>query len=230
MLSFMGYTQNAEDVFDSFINAKKSDIEYQVNINYALYNGKSGKTAYENYNGVQAKYNGVFYQKLKLTEFILGEDFLVKLNPEERAMLVGYSSNTIITNPNHIDNTEILRTFENKTLEDLKDQWKLVLSQPKTSSLLEFSTVELYIKKDSYNLNKQVIFYSYIADFSVYSNHKGETPQKGNPRLDIIFTDYQDTISLEKEKFRRSNYFIYKNDKIFPSKNYEDYEIIFANQ
>ncbi len=229
ILSYNTYAQSAEEVFERYINAKKTNTEYQVSINYALYNGKSGKMAYESYNGIQAKYNEVFYQKLKRTEFVLGKNFMVKLNPDEKAMLVGYSSSNIIDNPNSIDNSKILKAFEDKKLEDVKDYWKLTLSKPKDSSILEFSVVELYIDKKTFNLNKQVVFYNYIADFSVYKATQNSLPQKGNPRLDIIYTNYKDTISLDKKKFKRSHYFTYEKEKIFPSESYGDYEIIFAN-
>lgn len=220
--------QTANEIFEKYINSKKAEKEYQMNISYSLYKGKEGQKVYENYEGIQAKQNDAMYQKLSSTELILGVDFMVKLNTTEKAMLVGYSSKPIFNKEDMLDNAKILEVFKKKEMKDLGTHYKLVLSEPQNAVLSDFSSIELHIDKERFTLSKQIFHYALASDFSIYSKEKNE-PEYDNPRLEIDFSDYTFVIDIPKDVFNKDRYFKYKDNKITASNTYKGFEIIYAN-
>ena len=81
----------------------------------------------------------------------------IKLNSEEKAMLVGYSSKPIYNNIGEMDNAQLLKIFDERKLEDDGDAWKLTLSS-KSAELSQFSTIELYLRKSDFQPIKQEYF------------------------------------------------------------------------
>ncbi len=227
LISGVAVAQNATDVFENYLEQKKKESNFQVDITYALYKGKEGKKAYESYKGVQAGSNDAVYQKLGDMELIQGKNFIVKLNKEEKAMLVGYSSKPIVPQLNQIDNTKILQLFEEKILKDEGGFWKLILTS-NTSELSQFSSVELLLDKSNYTLVKQIFNYSAVSDFSQYDTSKTEQ-DLNNPRLEITYKNYSNTVKIDSEVFKSTHYFSYKNNKLSAASTYKGFEIIPIN-
>ena len=219
--------QTASEILDKYIDSKKIEKHFQVDINYALYKGLDGTKTYESYNGLLAKNNGTLYQKLGSMELIQGEDFIVKLNSEEKAMLVGYSSKPIYNNINELDNEQLLKIFNEKILEDDGDQWKLILTS-KSVELTQFSKIELYLRKSDFQPVKQVFVYSTISDFSAYDK-KEKTPNLDNPRLEIVYKNYQIKVTINENVFKSSRYFVHGNNQITAAVEFKDFEILYAN-
>jgi hypothetical protein len=219
--------QTATEILDKYIDHKKVEKQFQVDINYALYKGLKDAKAYESYNGLLAKSNGVLYQKLGSMELIQGKDFIVKLNSEEKAMLVGYSSKPIYNNISELDNEQLLKVFDEKILEDNGDLWKLTLTT-KSAELSQFSKIELYLKKSDLQPVKQVFIYSTISDFSAYDKEKTKE-NLDNPRLEIVYKNYKMNISVNEKVFNSSRYFIHGNNQIKVAAEFKDFEILHAN-
>jgi hypothetical protein len=227
LISGVAVTQNATEVFENYLEHKKKENNFQVDITYALYKGKEGGKAYESYKGVQAGSNDAVYQKLGDMELVQGKDFIVKLNKEEKAMLVGYSSKPIVTQLSQIDNTKILQLFEEKTLKNEGNLWRLILTSS-ASELSQFSSIELLLDKSNYTLVKQIFYYSAISDFSSYDKNKKEQ-ELNNPRLEITYKNYSHTVKINSEVFKSTHYFSYKNNKLSAASTYKGFEIIPIN-
>ena len=227
LISGVTLAQNATEVFENYLEQKKKENNFQVDITYALYKGKEGKKAYESYKGVQAGSDDAVYQKLGDMELIQGKDFIVKLNKEEKAMLVGYSSKPIVPQLNQIDNTKILQLFEEKILKNEGDFWRLTLTSS-ASELSQFSSVELLLDKSNYTLIKQIFYYSAVSDFSQYDTSKTEQ-DLNNPRLEITYKNYSNTVKIDSEVFKSTHYFSYKNNKLSAASTYKGFEIIPIN-
>jgi len=219
--------QTATEILGNYIDHKKIEQQYQVNVRYALYKGKDDKKVYESYEGFLAKRKHVLYQKLGTMELAQGEDFIVKLNSEEKAMLVGYASKPIFNSIDQLDNEMLLKLFNEKTLEDHGEIWKIILTS-NASELSQFSTIELYLRKSDLNPVKQIFHYNTVSDFSAYKKN-AENSELGNPRLEITYNNYSKDLTLNRNVFERSRYFIYRDNKILATDEFKNYEILHAN-
>ena len=228
LTSIQLFSQNNTDIFKQYIETKKNQKEYQVNINYAIYKGMKGTKAYESYDGVEAKLNDNFYQKLHNTELIMGADFMVKLNPDEKAMLVGYASQPVLTNFNQLDISKVLEFFKEYTVTEKDNYWKVVLTKPNYTLLAQFKIIELHIEKETLRLQKQIMYYGSLADFAQYEKNK-TTKDLDVPRLEITYENYQNEINLNKNILNSSNYFLYENNTITTAPKYKGYQIIYPN-
>lgn len=219
--------QTATEILDKYIENKKAEKQFQADINYTLYKGLDGVKAFESYNGLLAKNNGTLYQKLGSMELVQGKDFIVKLNSEEKAMLIGYSSKPIYNNIDQLDNTQLLQVFDEKKLIDNGNTWKLILTS-KSSELSQFFSIELYLRKSNLQPIKQVFIYSAISDFSAY-NSKETKPNFDNPRLEIVYKNYRKTIDIDENLFKSSRYFIHSKNQITTTAEFKNFEILHAN-
>ncbi|WP_298892420.1 hypothetical protein [uncultured Psychroserpens sp.] len=227
LVSIPATSQTADDILEKYIEGKKVEQQFQADINYALYKGVEGTKAYESFQGVLAKNNGTQYQKLGSMELVQGENFVVKLNSEEKAMLVGYSSKPIFNNIGQLDNEQLLKVFDEKNLIDNGDTWILTLTS-KVSQLSQFTKIEIHIRKSDLQPQKQVFLYNTVSDFSAY-NKKETVPNYDNPRLEIVYKNYQSKITLSENLFKMNRYFEHSNNQIIAAKEFKGFEILHAN-
>lgn len=219
------FAQNVDEIMKKYMDVTRTEAAVQSNINYALYKNEDGTKAYESYDGVQIRKQEVFYQQLQKMEYIQGKDFVVKLNADQKLMMVGYASQPILQGVDQIASDKLLEYFNEKNIEDKTSYWEVTLSSQEPE-LSDISRIILHINKESFKLSKQILFFDTISDFAVYEE-KAE-PDMGIPRLEITYTNYNNTITnpkvLEKER-----YFIYKDDNITAAPEFKDFEVILAN-
>lgn len=217
--------QTAESILQEYLNVKRNETSLQVDISYSMYKGKNGKEPTESYKGVQAHLGKTFYQKLGTMEYIQGEDFMVKLNTEEKAMLVGYSSKPILNDLSLLNNEAVLGYFKDMELKDMGNKW-LLIAKSNVTSLMPFSKMEFYLSKKDYKLYKQVVYYSSLVDYSDSYKDKTIKPDYDNPRLEVVYTNHSNKISLKKNTFSKERYFTYKNNNIIASNLYKGYSVV----
>ncbi|PHS08258.1 MAG: hypothetical protein COA88_07180 [Kordia sp.] len=227
--TFIISAQDFKTEFNTYLAAKKVEKNHQVNINYNLYKGIKGTKSYESYSGVQAKLGSVIYQKVATTEYILGKDFVVKLNHDEKAMMVGYSSKSLQTDITQLD-VESLRPYFKETLVvDHGNYLSFDLSFGNVQNI-PVSKVILEVSKKDYSLKKQIVYYNMLSDFSVYDTEKKDKrkAELNMARLEISYTGYKNKIDLDKSVFVKETYFIYQNNTIETAKQFKDFELFFA--
>ncbi len=219
------WAQNVDDILKQYIEVTKNQTAVQSNINYAMYKNEDGTKAYESYNGIQIRASETFYQQLDKMEYIQGEDFVVKLNKDQKLMMVGYSSEPIIKGIDQIATDKMLEYFDEKSLKDSQTYWEIELSSQEPE-LSEISKIILHIDKTTFKLSKQILFFDIVSDFAIYENES--EPDMGIPRLEITYSNYVDTIK-NSNLLNQNRYFVYKDKTITPAEEFKNFEVIMAN-
>ncbi|WP_179008685.1 hypothetical protein [Winogradskyella forsetii] len=224
------YSQSFDEVFTKFSKTKKETEEYQVNLDYKLYKGVKGTRVYENYSGMMAIHNGTKYQEVGAMKHIEMPNGFIKLNTEEKAMMVGLSSVSAYPSLEEID-PNLIYTYYNKGEFEEKDGLFKISFNAKEYSSLQTSRMEIHIDKKTFHQKKVVIYYSVLKDFSFYDeNHlKNKTDESVDfPRLEISYSEYKSEVQINKSFFLQDSYIEVTPSKIVGVNQYKDFEIILA--
>ncbi|WP_044397231.1 hypothetical protein [Lacinutrix sp. Hel_I_90] len=222
--------QTFDEVFNQFSAVKKKQTDYQVTLNYNLYKGIKGTKSYEQYSGLMAKYNTHTYQEIGAMVHLQMPKGFIKLNTEEKAMLVGLSSEDVQPSLEAIDPDLIYSYYDKGTLEVTKTTYKLSFSAKEYSSL-PTSRIEFHLDKNTYQQSKVVIYYSSLKDFSFYEKDHLEKKTDALvdfPRLEISYSDYSSKIKINKNYFSQDTYIKVTPNKISGVSQYKNFEIILA--
>ena len=224
------YAQSFDEVFENFSETKKIEKEYQVNLGYKLYKGVKGTQVYEDYTGIMAAKKDSKYQEIGTMKHITLPNGFIKLNTEEKAMMVGLSSQKAYPSIEEIDPTLIYTYYDKGKLEDKDGLYKISFNAKEYSSL-QTSRLEIHIDKATYQQQKVVIYYSALKDFSFYEKDhlKSKTDALVDfPRLEINYSNYSEKIKIDSRSFLQETYIKVTSDKIEGVNQYKDFEIILA--
>lgn len=189
------------------------------NSKYVLYLDYTSKKAYEQYNGIVLKKNNVNYFKIKNTEFVAFKDYGVKINHDEKAIVIeNGSTNEMQESPLSLDN--YLKGFDSKLILTNKEYFICELTPAKISQIM-LSKIVVYIKKTDYSIAKQTLFF---IEKMESKDAKGKTIYT-TPRLEISFNprikdNKRDDLLVNKE-----NYFTEKGNEIIVSKRLSAYQL-----
>ena len=205
-----GIAQNQNEILSKYLETRKNLDEFQSKMNFSLYINSVKNDPVENYDGIQATYKDVNYQKIGNTTFVSGKDFSVKLNSEEMAMLVGLSSDNINAGFQNFDVKRLGSFFKKIDLAEFPDRYKITFSEPRIEELIDFKKIEIILSKNKLNLLKQSFYYSSAVDLSVYNdNEDGNSMNLGMPILVVSYSDYRNKTSINKDLFEKDYYFTY---------------------
>lgn len=227
LLSFNLWGQEAKPILDRYMEVREGEQEYQSTVTYKLVRDNQFSRPLEKYSGIEGRWKGVFFQEINKTKIISGEDFSVKLNSDEKAMLVGLSSTKFPKGLNGMDATGFYKFFNQVSLKKEKGTYVISLSEPTLSEVSEFVKIELFIDKETFRLERQVFHYANATDFSIYNGSGGER-DLGMAKLVIEYSNYREEVLLNKELFKKEYYFHYDGNKITASPRYKDYELLYA--
>ena len=197
--------------------SNKEYINYSTT--YNLYVDYKAKKVYEHYFGIVQKDKNVNYFKVKNTEFIVFKKYSVKINHDQKAMIIGDNNKQIQQSPMSL--LGYLKGFKYKLINTNLDTYDIELVPANKISQLMLGKVILSIKKSDFSLVKQTVFY---IEKMESKDEKGKIVQT-IPRLEIVFkkrisSEAQDNLVLKQE-----NYFTEINNKIVVSKKLSKYKL-----
>lgn len=188
------------------------------NSKYALYLDYTSKKIYEQYSGIVLKKNNINYFKIKNTEFVSFKNYGIKINHDEKAIVIEKQSGEMEESPLSLDN--YLKGFDSKLILTNKEYFICELTPPKISQIM-MSKVVLYIKKSDYSIAKQLLFF---VEKMESKNAKGKTIYTV-PRLEISFIPRTKNEKIDNFLVAKENYFIEKNNEIIVSKRLSAYQL-----
>lgn len=189
------------------------------NTTYNLYLDYKAKKVYEQYFGIVLKKDNINYFKVKNTEFVVFKKYGVKINNDQKAMIIGENKDDIQQSP--ISLLNYLEGFKYKFINPNADTYECELVPANKISQIMIGKVILSIKKSDFSLNKQTVYY---IENMESKNNNGKIVQS-IPRLEIIFSkriknDKQDNLLLRQE-----SYFTLASNKIVVSPRLSTYKL-----
>lgn len=196
-----------------------SNNELSLNLDYKLYTSYSSKIVSESYKGLVVKDNKNTYLKIYNTEFLQTSTRSIKVNHDQKMMLV-FNKSQMDSKMNPMDLSSLLKNYKRQDLIDKGDYWICSLQTGKYTQMM-YGKIEIYVHKKSYQVEKQIF---YILEKATYKDSKGNE-KLDFPRLEIALKKAVLNESVKKEIFSLNNYIQIKDGKIVPSKKYSNYII-----
>lgn len=204
--------QKASEVFN-----KQEYVTY--NSTYALYLDYKTDKVYEQYSGIVLKKNNVNYYKIKQTEFVSFNDYGLKINNEQKALMVQKGNELNETSPLALNS--YLKGFQVKFIEtNNKLFYVCELTPPKVSQLMLHKVI-FYINKTDFSIGKQKLFF---VEKMQSKNNKGVSVYT-IPRLEINFTKRVKNESKDNLLVTKSNYLTIKGNTFILSKKLASYKL-----
>lgn len=197
--------------------ANREYINY--NTTYNLYLDYKTKKVYEQYLGIVLKKNNINYFKVKNTEFAVFKKYGVKINHDQKAMIIGENKEEIQQSP--LSLISYLKGFKYKLINSNADTYECELVPANKISQIIIGKVILSIKKSDFSLVKQTIFY---IENMESKNNKGKIVQS-IPRLEIIFSKRSKNDKLDNLLLKQESYFTLTNNKIIVSPRLSTYKL-----
>lgn len=192
-------------VSDKYIEAKY----FSYMADYTMYEDYTSKKVIQTYSGNMLKNNGVFYSKIKSTEIVGFKGYSVKVNHEERAIMISKTDQEQIP----FDIKSYLSGFKS-TLKSDKTYW-ICEFVPAGLTQVMLSKVVVYIKKSDYSIAMQKLY---------YVNSIESKGKKSIPRMEITYlvakkTENDNLVTTER------NYFTRVGNDIKVAKRFKDYKL-----
>jgi hypothetical protein len=186
---------------------------------YALYLDYTSKKVHEQYNGIILKKNKVNYFKIKNTEFVSFSDYGLKINHDEKAMILEKAAQGNVPD-SPMSLTNFMKGFNSKSTTN-KDFFICELTPSGKFSQSAFRKVILYIRKKDYSIAKEFLFF---VENMETKNAKGKTVYTA-PRLEIIFSPRVKNEKVDNQLVKKANYFSEKGNTIVLSKRLSAYKL-----
>jgi len=220
---FKGITQDFDAIVEGTMQTLKKN-SYYFDLNYALFKGESGKKIYEEYKGVIALKEGMFYQKIGVMESIQALTFMVKLNHTDKEISIEQGDSFEPMSMINIDLNTINQMYHKGAVKTTEKAYVLELT-PKQLEVSQFSKIWLHIDKKSKKFIKQVMLFKQLQDFS-YVNSSTSESQYDVGRLEISFVSYDKEI--DHKLFEKKRYFEIINNKIKLGKEFQNFKLLSA--
>ncbi len=214
--------QSFEEILEATLQKTKSLDSYEVTTEYKMYRGLDDPKVYEGYKGKLIQNGTRLYQQLGAMEYVQSDSFYVKLNHDDKEILIGNLEEAQTPQLSNFDLASILGHFEKDKLSSEGNYHKIELIG-KDRNPLQIAKLDLYIDKESMLLMKQSMIFSRLNDFSVYEN-KPSPQDLDVARLEITYSNYSDTI--DDEKLTQERYFAQHGETVVLSKEFSDFELI----
>lgn len=164
--------------------------------------------------------NNVNYFKIKSTEFVAFKNYGLKIDHEEKALVIEKNAATMHESPLSLSN--YMKGFNSRFIESNEKYYVCELTPAAKISQIMLSKIVIYIKKADYSISKQVLFFVENME-SLDANGK---IKESIPRLEILFSPRVKNEVKDNLLIKKDNYFTERGSDIIVSKRFSKYQIL----
>lgn len=205
---------SAEEVVRKATAKYESEQYISVNTLYRLYPDYKSKKIHEEYSGMALKKNGVYYTKIKNTEFVTFKKYSLKISHEEKAAIV-YK---IEVPESPISILTTLKDFK-VTLDDSNAAFFICEFVPKKVTQVMITKLKLHIAKDDYRILKQEVF---TLERMEVEDSKGNLI-RSTPRIEVLYSPRKKLGRADDALVNPQNYFSETSSGIVPARRLKNY-------
>lgn len=217
--SVVGLSQSTETVEHVFIKLNEKygrSNNYSLTTSYRLYKGHDSGILSEHYIGRLYHSNEGTYQKVKNTEYISTDNYSLKVNHDEKAMVLDKGINRSFFE----EYNSALKACSSFELEEKTNNWIVSLFFYGPSNL-PFYKLTITVNKSSYDLKEINIYYSSKVDF----DPSFESSDWAKPHLKIKFNATTQS-DINSSIFDKENYYRITSGKLTLNSRYSAYQLI----
>ena len=217
IFSFVSKAESIESVLKK-VQAVYSSNKMSYKMVYSLYKGHQSNIVHSSYQGELKMKNGQVYQKIKNTEFIYGNEFFLKINSEEKVIVLSKANSSFKSDVN----IELpLKECISNVLKDMGSYYSITLKLNPISSV-PCSVIKMRVDKKKYTILRMDFYYSSLQDFSTSYN---ETDMH-QPHLKVEFSDINLSPVINSKFFELSSYIEIDKTILKPTGVYSPFELL----
>jgi len=200
--------------------AYESGNNFQVSVHYNLYKGNETNPV-ESYNGIYYRKGQYIYSKIGKVEIISTPSFYLRINPDQKAILISEST------PENVSqlNNSLLELMQYVDVDKFYEQNNSIYLKLKAKKItqLPFSSIELVINKQTHLLIKVEYYYFTQINFS----QDAKKADYAQPRLEVIYSNYKNkNIDIPRSKFKLFSFVSFDGKKYHGLGKFSEYQII----
>jgi len=209
--------QTGEDYL-KLMQANYKDVNaMQINMQYTLYKGYDGQAVIEEYKSVYNKLGNASYRKINRTEIINNEGVQVKINHDQKVILVSELRSTEAID---IDFSQILKRCESISLSQ-KSNHSVVHLDLKVGQDIPYTRISIEVNS-KFLIQKVTLYYATKINFSNdYLNKDLDFP-----KLVIQYNEFKQKWKDQDEILTIKNYVKFKGSQLVLNERYTNYQII----
>jgi|SRR5690554_602033 len=193
-----------------------NDISFKST--YTLFKGHFETKVHSSYKGYVYKKGTNVYQKINNTEFVYGVNYSLKINNDEKAMVLSGAQNAVFTN---VDLKQVMKECKSSKIVEENGAFLITFYMNPFSEIpCTFITVK--IDKSNYTLLGLDLYFSSYEDFS----EDYESRLLVQPHLRISFNDIKLKPSIDNSLFDFSSYLTDKKSMLTASGKYSGYTVL----
>lgn len=212
------FGQDAKEVLKKMQDAYNKHENLEYTCKYELFKGHQAEVPQTVYDGYMYKEKEEVYQRIDKAEMIYGKDFFLKVNNNEKAMVIEQQQTFQSMNSDLEKSLNECRSVE---LEEKGDYYAITMTL-KSTSQIPYSVVKLKIEKKKYFLTQMDLYYTDAANFS----EKEVTTDMAQPHLKISFNDTTFSPKGKSELLTMTKYLVKNNSQLELTQDYKEYELI----
>ncbi|MFT7900106.1 MULTISPECIES: hypothetical protein [Flavobacteriaceae] len=172
-------------ILNSYKKTVEKDKEYQVNLTYKIYKGYSETLPYEVQEGVFYKKMNNSYTSLSNVEIINTENTYLKINHNEKAILIANG----VKKPQelHLNLDELFKYLEAEIIKENPKFWTIKFTPRGEITQLPFSKLIIELNKKTFRVKRQLFYYLNKMNFSENLRETDEA----NVKLEVLFKNYK---------------------------------------
>lgn len=197
----------------------------KMDVSYVYYSSYSSKIPVETQKGIIKKKGDMQYWSLMGTATVVNSQYQVSIDSSYKRIFIGpKSKNSKTANLADVDFERLLKIYEKPiSVSNGKSTGLKFTCKPGIHA--EHKTIEIYYNKETYVVEKLVLFYT--AEMPI--NTDREDGPKDKPRLEIIFSNINLDAKLTDSDFSEKKYVQINGDQYKPQPAYKAFSLIKNN-
>ncbi|WP_064967127.1 hypothetical protein [Tenacibaculum ovolyticum] len=212
---------DVKKILESYKVAVENDTEYQVNLTYKVYKGHSERIPIEVQKGILYKKGNNSYTKLSDVEMINTVNTYLKINHNEKAVLIADG----VQKPEglNLKLDELYKYVNAKIINENPKTWVIKLTPKGKVTQLPFSSLIIELSKGTYRVKKQLFYYLTQMDFS----EDLRKTDVANVKLEVLFGKYNTSnLGYLSDVFTIKKYIKKEKDVFKPLGSIRKYEVV----
>lgn len=215
--------QDLSVIMGKVIDTYATMDNYQMTMDYTLYSNGQSNIVKDELKGEVIKEGENYYTKMKETEMVFTNGFMLKISHPEKIMLYSKlktSINDLIKQQNPF--MEFSKQFEDSKIENKGDYFICTFNKA-TNARMPYNKIVLYVSKEDHIISKQIYFFK----TSVEKQFNREAKETENERLEVVLTSFKKKISIDADLFSLDRYLTKVGESTYKASSYiKDYQIL----
>ncbi|MDY8138496.1 hypothetical protein [Aquimarina sp. 2201CG5-10] len=169
----LGYAQGekTKELLNKVTTSYENKKQYQIAVTYNMHRGFTGNTITESYNGKMIRNDDFTQFKLASSEILRFSQSQLSIDHDEKKIIYSQNNKNGNVQNSPLDINGFLEYYDQTKITEKNDVLICEMVSTKTNFQNPYGKVVMYINKNSYQIEKQELFFSTLIPFAESDNN-----------------------------------------------------------